>query len=152
MDELTAIVHPPVTERIRSEIASMAPGEIAVLDIPLLAESPFQAECDRLVFVEASISIRESRARAARGWSEGEVARREGMQASLAEKRARAHLIVRNEGTLDDVRRGAARAWERIVRWRKRQEAGPPGPEHRPGPLGAEHRPGPPGAEHQEEQ
>src|SRR5437867_4754241 len=104
LDQLNAIVHPPVRERIlervrrhRAARAGAPPGggkppePVLVLDVPLLAESPLRKECDLVVFIEASEEMRRARLEA-RGWAPGEMERREAHQAPLAEKRALADL------------------------------------------------------------
>lgn len=115
---LTAIVHPPVADRIRSTLDGLGRDEIAVLDIPLLVESPFLGDCDLLVFVEAPLAVRKRRVRDVRGWDGGEIARREKHQAPLAEKIENAHLILRNQGNLEDVRREARGVWNKIENWK----------------------------------
>ena len=112
---LNGIIHPAVSERIRSRLGLLEGSDVAVLDVPLLAETTFLGDCDLLVFVDAPIALREERARAVRGWEEGEVARRERHQSPLQEKRARADLIVANVGTIGDVRLEAGRVWKEIL-------------------------------------
>lgn len=123
---LTRIVHPPVVEEVRSLLGKMDSSEIAVLDVPLLIESPFVEDCDLVVFVETALPIRERRARQSRGWSSAEIPRREGHQAPLEEKKRRAHLTVRNDGSLEDARRQVTGIWNEIVkRGRRERGSGP---------------------------
>jgi dephospho-CoA kinase len=82
------------------------------------------------VFVEADASERERRARAARGWPAGEVARRESAQLPLAAKRARAGFVLRNDAGLEELERGAAAVLARIERERPQRTPLPP---NRPG-------------------
>lgn len=100
-----AILHPRIRERILAALAAAkAAGRSALLDAPLLLEGGLVAWCDRVVFVEADAATRRARA-AARGWADGEWERREAAQLPVAEKRARADFVVRNDGTLDDTAR-----------------------------------------------
>ena len=75
-----------------------------VLDVPLLLENDAQhhlvSECDALVFVDVPQSVRNARAMEKRGWSRGELARREATQMPLAAKQTRAHFVIRNDGPL----------------------------------------------------
>jgi len=80
---LEAIVHPPVRARIRGELerlgreAEVTGGiRVAVLDVPLLVQAGWAAECDRLVVVECEESIRRARL-AGRGWDATEQAARD---------------------------------------------------------------------------
>jgi len=111
LEALNAIVHPEVRERIRERIllhrrgrdGGAGPGSVLVLDVPLLAGSPLQAECDGWVYVEAPAALRQARIRA-RGWAQGEMERREVFQAPLERKKELAQWIVDNSGTLEDSR------------------------------------------------
>ena len=104
--ELERLVHPRVREAIAAALGqARAEGRPRiVLDVPLLLENDREhnlvAACDRLVFVDAPLALRERRARERRGWAAGEVARREAAQLPLAEKRARAHHVIDNHGDL----------------------------------------------------
>jgi dephospho-CoA kinase len=104
-----------------------------VLDLPLLLENDDQhelvRECDILVFVDADPAAREARARAARGWGAGEVARREAAQMPLDAKRARADDVHKNRGDLALLERDARTlraAW--LDRTRDRLRASPSAP------------------------
>lgn len=116
---LESWIHPRVRANIWDELAAAraAGVPICVLDVPLLLEHDREhrwvAECDALVFVEADLADRERRAAAKRSWGPGELAAREAAQLSLDEKQRRAHHVVRNTGSLDDlaVSVGALRAW-----------------------------------------
>ena len=81
--DLEAIVHPPVRRRIGARLAALRAAEeadgrrrVAVLDVPLLVKSGWDAACDRLVVVECAEPVRRSRL-AARGWSPEQIAGRD---------------------------------------------------------------------------
>ena len=83
LGDLEAIVHPPVRVRIRAELERLrreaeAAGEcrVAVLDVPLLVQAGWAADCDRFVRVECEESIRRERL-ARRGWAAPEQAARD---------------------------------------------------------------------------
>jgi dephospho-CoA kinase len=126
LGRLTDIVHPRVRERIRDRLDAFGPEDTVVLDIPLLAESPFLEDCHCLVFVEASHPVRLERIREGRGWDADEMDRREGHQTPLDTKRKMAHLVMENEGTLDDARAEVSRVWKEIVEWRRSAERNHP--------------------------
>jgi dephospho-CoA kinase len=113
--------HPLVRDRImdRLDAARAAGVPRIVLDVPLLLENDAQHGlvrlCDALVFVEADEGAREHRARAERGWPEGEVARREAAQLPLGEKRRRAQHVIPNNGSLQDLERSVAELSARLA-------------------------------------
>ncbi len=114
LEDLEAIVHPPVVEAIRERIelhrkaAERPRPDLLVLDVPLLAESPLRGECDALVFVDASLAERDSRT-APRGWAPGDLDRREKNQLSIEEKRRLARWVLDNSGPIDRLKAGVAR-------------------------------------------
>lgn len=102
---LEALVHPRVRESRAALItrarAVGAPG--VIVDAPLLFEAGVDAECDAVVFVEATREVRLGRVREHRGWDEGELDRREQAQMPLDEKRRRSDHVVVNNGTLEEL-------------------------------------------------
>jgi len=112
---LESLTHPRIRARVRSALEAARAAGVAriALDVPLLLENEaghrLVGECDALVFVDADAGLRDARAVASRGWASGEVARREAAQTPLAQKRARAQAVVRNDGTLLDLEREVAR-------------------------------------------
>lgn len=102
-------IHPIVRERILAALARAAQQAVErlVLEVALLLENDGEhglvARCDHLVFVDAPAAVRDRRAVENRGWAPGEVLRREAAQLSLDEKRRRAHYVVRNDGTPEQL-------------------------------------------------
>ncbi len=96
---LEGLTHPIVHGRRRSLIRRAreegVPG--VVVDAPLLFEAGVDAECDAVVFVEASWGTRARRVAEGRGWSEDELARRERAQMDVAEKRRRSRFVIEND-------------------------------------------------------
>jgi len=113
---LESFTHPPIRARIRAAVdaARSRNARLIALDVPLLLENEGRHGlvelCDALVFVDAPPAAREARARAARAWPAGEVARREAAQLALSEKRARADYIIENHTDMADLER----AFERV--------------------------------------
>ena len=111
---LESFTHPPIRARIRAAIDEARQRDLRriVLDVPLLLENERQHGlvelCDVLVFVDAPLEAREARARAARAWPAGEVARREAAQLALPKKRARADYVIENRTSLDDFEHAVA--------------------------------------------
>lgn len=101
---LEAILHPRIRAQVLADLAAAKlRGESVLLDVPLLLENGLIEQCDHVVFVRAELTTRLARA-AARGWSPEELARREAVQAPLAQKRARARFVVDNDGDLATMR------------------------------------------------
>lgn len=112
---LEGLVHPRVRERLRAELdaARAAGAPAAVLDVPLLHEAGWDAECDAVLFVDTPEGVRLARA-AERGWDAGELARREAAQLTLAEKRRRADAVVPG-GETAATAAAVFDLWERFV-------------------------------------
>jgi len=107
--QLEGWIHPRVRARIWAALegARRARRPRVVLDVPLLLENDadhgLARASDFLVFVEAPAEERDRRAVHTRGWKPGEVARREATQLPLDEKRQRADVVVRNDGTTTEL-------------------------------------------------
>ena len=100
---LEAIIHPRVRAALVQGVESaLANGKSVLLDVPLLLENGPIDLCDVCIFVEVSDSTRAQRAKA-RGWDEGELARREASQADLTLKKSRCAYTIHNDGSLADT-------------------------------------------------
>jgi len=108
LEELEALVHPIVRERILQvleESPDLRPAPpLIVLDVPLLLESSLASHCDRLLFIAADPQRRRLQGRSRHGWSPEEIERREARQADVAAKKRAADLVIENSGTLEDLR------------------------------------------------
>jgi dephospho-CoA kinase len=114
-------IHPRVRAKIQIALDEAMAQEIepVVLDVPLLLENDDEhglvAKCDHLVFIECDLEARDQRAVLSRGWSPGEVARREQSQNSLADKKARADYTIENRGSLEDLDQSARALREQLL-------------------------------------
>jgi dephospho-CoA kinase len=121
LERLEAMVHPEVLRRIDERIErherTGAPGDILILDVPLLLGTPIQKRCRRLVYVQAPRDERMRRA-ANRGWSEKDLIERERFQPSEEEKRGSSDFVINNAGEIEETRRQVEECFERL-----RQEA-----------------------------
>ena len=114
---LEELLWPRVAERVagwRTEVerAERAPAA-AVVEVPLLFESGMESAFDYTVAVVADEGVRARRA-AGRGHTALES--RAGRQLSQTEKAERADFLVRNDGTLDELRAELSRLLARIGR------------------------------------
>jgi dephospho-CoA kinase len=119
LSHLEALVHPVVRERLGRRVDELVLRRdlpAVVLDVPLLLEEadagkrPLAARCDLLLFVESPAPERRRRAMARRGWDGDELARREAHQLAPEEKRQRADVVIRNDGSEAQLR-------ERLLEW-----------------------------------
>jgi dephospho-CoA kinase len=98
---LEGLLWPLVGERVATWRASLPADAVAVVEVPLLFESGMDGVFDATIAVVADESVRAERA-AARGHAA--VVEREGRQLSQAEKAHRADFVVRNDGSLDELK------------------------------------------------
>ncbi len=114
---LNAIVHPLVGRR-SAEIVAAAPADaVLVHDVPLLVENDLAAQYDLVLVVEAPLETRIARLVRDRGMSTEAAEARIGAQASDAERRAVADVVLANDGTLDELGERVAGFWaERVAR------------------------------------
>jgi len=103
LSALNAIVHPAVQSR-REELqdAARRRGEVLLVnDIPLLFEVLDPAQFDAIVVVDAPVALRRTRLRTKRGLSNEEADRMIAAQMDAERKRAQAHYVIDNDGSLD---------------------------------------------------
>jgi dephospho-CoA kinase len=119
LQRLNALVWPRIAEVIRERIAAMrARGVRApiVVEAAVLIEAGWQALVDEVWVVTASRERAIERVVATRGLSRAEVERRIDNQISHAKRVAGAACVIRNDGSLDELRAALERCWrERIA-------------------------------------
>lgn len=101
-------IFPRVGEQIaawRAALERDGSAKVAVVEVPLLFEAGIEGAFDATAAVVTEESVRASRA-ASRG-HEG-VEGRAGRQLSQEEKAARAHHVIPNDGSLEDLERAVA--------------------------------------------
>lgn len=107
---LEGVLWPRVGERMqawKSEVdAEDPPPPAAVVEVPLLFESGMEGAFDHTLAVVAEEDVRERRA-AERGHAA--VASRAGRQLPQREKAERAEFVVRNDGSLDELKQTLSR-------------------------------------------
>lgn len=113
---LEGLTHPRIEQLLRDETkcAAASSCRAIVLDAPLLVEAGWHRFCDKLIFVDAPRQQRWERARQ-RGWTECELAAREGVQESLDLKRKLADVVIVNSGSPDETRSQLQRAWHYLL-------------------------------------
>jgi dephospho-CoA kinase len=116
---LNAIVHPVILRRIADTLDRLrATDEIVVLDAALLVETGLDKDLDLVIVVTANQGTRESRLMAGRGMSRADIKARIAAQAAEADLLERAHEVVPNNGTLEQLAVEADRVWDRLLELR----------------------------------
>ncbi|MEM9658754.1 MAG: dephospho-CoA kinase, partial [Planctomycetota bacterium] len=115
---LEEVVHPRIRLRLEAEVAGLphTAAPAVVIDAPLLFEAGWDTICRHTLLVDCRRECRAARA-AQRGWSDAELARREAVQMPIVEKRRRASHVIRNDGSLDELRRHVDDFWKSVVRY-----------------------------------
>ncbi len=109
---LESVVFPAIGSMARREIATAAGDptvRFVVLDAATLLEANWGDQCDRIVYVDAAEAIRRTRVKLRSGWTDAELARREAAQLPAEVKKARADAVIRNDGSVGDLRASADR-------------------------------------------
>lgn len=113
---LEAITHPAIRNALEAGLdGALAAGHSVVLDIPLLFEGGWAERCHHCIFVETDNETRRARA-SARGWDDGELARREAQQIDLSVKKNSCAYRVRTRDDLQSTRAEVTAVLARIAR------------------------------------
>ncbi len=120
--DLNAIVHPAVRELAGRRIAEATaedPDVIVVYEIPLLVETGGRAASavpwDLVVVADAPAELRADRLVALRGMDRAEAERRIGSQASDADRRAIADVLIDTSGTERETLDRVDSLWARLT-------------------------------------
>jgi dephospho-CoA kinase len=112
---LNEITHPEILKRVLATIGRYPPSTVVVVVAPLLFESGFERNCQKVVAVTAPEAIRLRRVMERDGSTLADVRRR--MRAQLAddEYERRADLIVRNDAGAEALTREVDAAWRALT-------------------------------------
>jgi dephospho-CoA kinase len=109
---LNAIVHPVIMKGIADALDKLRnTDEIVILDAALILELGLSEGLDALVVVVADESLRKKRLAKERGMSNADIVARMRAQASPEEQEAKADLVVRNNGNIEELTREVERVW-----------------------------------------
>ncbi|MBR2939194.1 MAG: dephospho-CoA kinase [Kiritimatiellae bacterium] len=110
-------LHPQVRARLFAWLdaprADSAPPRVAV--VPLLYEAGWEGDFDLVGCVASAREAQLERMIAARGYSREEALGRLAAQLPVEDKAARADFVIRNDGSVDDLRAGV-RAFAETIR------------------------------------
>lgn len=117
--DLEAIIHPIVYEALESFFsrATADPAiPVAIADIPLVFETGRTADFDRVIVAACSAEVQLQRLMSRDQISEADARQRIASQMPIAEKRARADLVIDTSGSFDDTDREIERVWLALTR------------------------------------
>ncbi|WP_019885393.1 dephospho-CoA kinase [Streptomyces purpureus] len=109
---LNAIVHPLVGARSAELAGAAGPGDVVVHDVPLLTENGLAPLYDLVVVVDASCETQLDRLVRLRGMTEDEARARMAAQATRAQRRAVADVLIDNDGPLEALEPQVRKVWE----------------------------------------
>lgn len=117
LEALNAILHPDIgRRRDRLVAAARARGDaVVVCDIPLLFERNLVDDFDLVVLVDAPRELRLDRLVRDRGLAEAEAMRMIAAQMPAELKRARADVIIDNDGSRATLARRVRDAWDALA-------------------------------------
>ena len=124
LTKLNSIVHPAVFavwhHRI-DEIKKTQPDAIILSDVPLLIEAGMQSSVDVVVLVYISPVEQIQRLMTRNGCSREEAEIRFAAQMSIDDKLQYAHIVINNQGTMEETREIVDRVWQKLLEREKRK-------------------------------
>ena len=115
--QLERIIHPIVRAEIERRVAALPRG-VAVLDLPLLAESSaWRERCDLIWVVDCEPETQIRRVMQRNGWTRAQVLAVLAAQASREQRLAIADCVIDNEGaTLAELEAQVRQQWQQLSR------------------------------------
>lgn len=111
---LDSITHPIILTKIKEKLAELKNESIVVIDIPLLFETGFEKEVDKVVVVFAQRALQIERLVRKCKLSLKEAEDRIDSQMSLLEKTKKADWIIYNNGGMEELREEVRRLFEEL--------------------------------------
>ena len=105
--KLSSILHPLIIAEIDKKIKSIykkTPNTYIVIDGPVLIESKFNKECDKLVVIMSSLSLQITRAKEKKALNNKQALSRIRMQMPLCKKARYADYVIDNGGNLKELK------------------------------------------------
>ena len=116
---LNAIVHPVVFKGIADTLELLRNTDaIVVLDAALIVETGLHKNLDVLIAVVTSPEVRRERLRRSRPMTLDEIDARIAAQADQSEIEDLSDIVVKNDGSMQDLVREADAVWARLVELR----------------------------------
>ena len=122
---LESITHPEVFRLLGDALEDYRDTDrIVVFDAPLIVEAGFASACDAVVVVTAPEDAQIARVMKDRGMTEDAARARLRAQAPTTEKEQVTDLVIRNDGTTEDLDRSVDVVWERLTEAARAKAAG----------------------------
>jgi len=107
---LESIIHPLVRDAAEKMVKSLPADAVVINQIPLLVETDGAKRFDFVITVSADEDIRRRRL-IERGMKEYEITKRLAAQVNDAAREAIANSIIRNNGSIDELRQVVEELW-----------------------------------------
>lgn len=114
-ERLNAIMHPLIGAEAQRRINDEPEAAVVVYDMPLLVETGQSDLVDLVVVVDVPEEVQLDRAVRLRGLDEADVHRRMSVQASRADRLARADVVIDNSGGLPQTHEQVDQLWDRLT-------------------------------------
>lgn len=112
--DLEAITHPAIGELAWARDEAAGAGSIVVHDHPLLVETGLAQLMDVVVVVDVAEGVQVDRLVRLRGMAEEDARARIAAQASRADRRSAADVVIDNSGTPEELVEAVDALWERL--------------------------------------
>jgi dephospho-CoA kinase len=112
---LNQLMHPEILKRVLNMVGAQPANAIVVVVVPLLFESNFESNCDRVIAVVAPPDVRRQRIAERDGLTGSEIEARMRTQLPDAEYERRATIVVRNDHNLTALGREVEKAWKELT-------------------------------------
>ncbi|HOE17573.1 MAG TPA: dephospho-CoA kinase [Syntrophorhabdaceae bacterium] len=121
---LESIIHPKIRSVLSQRLGELERGgaEVVFVDGPLLFETGFHKEFDKVVVVSAKTRTIKQRLKA-RGMTKEDIGQRMPHQIPLTEKEKMADHVVNNNGNVESLEREVEGLLQRIKEWEVRANA-----------------------------
>ena len=107
---LESIIHPLVRDAAEKMVKSLPADAVVINQIPLLVETDGAKRFDFVITVSADEDIRRRRL-IERGMKDYEITKRLAAQLNDAAREAIAHSVIRNNGSIDELRHVVEELW-----------------------------------------
>lgn len=125
LSTLNSIVHPLVGARSRELEEAAAKDAVVLHDVPLLTENGLAPLYDLVIVVDAAPETQLDRLVRLRGMTEEDARARMAAQATRAQRREIADIVIDNDVPLEELERRVKDVWAELVR---RSQASRPSP------------------------
>ncbi len=115
LGKLEAIVHPIVTQAIAT-LVSRAPQKVVVIEAIKLLEGNLGQAVDEVWVVDASPETQLKRLIEKRKMSDAEARQRIAAQGAQADKLAKANVVIKNDGNIEETWKQVQAAWTQMQR------------------------------------